>query len=170
MSSRPHVEYCIQMWSPLYRRNIDLLDCVQRRATKMIHGMEHHSYEDRLRALGLCSLEQRRLQGDPSVSKGSYKKEGDSLFSRVCGDTTRGNGFKLRRGRLILDIRKKSFTARVVGHWKRLPSFVVDALSLGTFKVGQGPRQLDLPVVSLVIAGELNQMALIFPFQLLRIL
>jgi len=46
---RPHLEYCIQMWSPQNRRHMELLECIQRRATKMIQGMEHLSYEDRLR-------------------------------------------------------------------------------------------------------------------------
>ena len=50
---RPHLEYCIHMWSPQYRRNIDLLECVQRRATKILQGMEQHSCEDRLKDLGL---------------------------------------------------------------------------------------------------------------------
>ncbi len=58
-----------------------------------------------------------------------------TLFSRVCGDKTKGNGFKLKEGRFRLDIRKKSFTVRVMKHWQRLPRDVVDAMSLETFKV-----------------------------------
>jgi len=64
----------------------------------------------------------------------SYRKEGDRLFSRVCCDRIRRNGFKVREGRFRLDIRKKSFIVRVVTHWNRLPSIVVHVPSLGTFK------------------------------------
>ena len=60
---RPHVEYCIQMWSPQYRRDVGLLECVQRSAAKMIQGMEQLPSEDSLRELGLFSLKKRRLQG-----------------------------------------------------------------------------------------------------------
>jgi len=104
----------------------------------MIREMEHLSYEQKLRELGLFSLEERKLRGDLIAAfqylKGAYEKDGDRLFSRACCDRTRGNGFKLKECRFRLDLKKKFFTKRVVKHWKRLPREVVDAPSLETFK------------------------------------
>ena len=69
----------------------------------MIRGLEHLSYEDRLRQLELFSLEKRRLQGDLLAAfqylKGAYRKDGEGLFTRVCSDRTRENGSKLKEGR-----------------------------------------------------------------------
>jgi len=107
---RPHLESCVQLWSP---QHMDLLDWVQRRATKMIQGLEHLSYKDRLRELGLFGLEKRKLWGDLTAAlqylKGAYRKDEENLFSQACCDRTRSNGFKLREGRFRLAIRKKFF-------------------------------------------------------------
>ncbi|TRZ23810.1 hypothetical protein HGM15179_003281 [Zosterops borbonicus] len=105
---------------------------------KLIRGLEHLSYEDRLRDLGWFRPEKRGPWGDLRAAfpflKGPNKRDREGLFTQAESDRTRQNGFKLKKGRLRSDIRKKFFTVRVVMHWNRLPREAVDAAFLAMFK------------------------------------
>ena len=104
--------------------------------------------EDRLRGLGLCSLEKRRLRGDLGAAASAWKgceRAGEGLLTRAWNVRTRGDGFKLKEGRFRSDMRKKFFTLRVVRPWHSFPSEVAGAPSLETSKA-----RLDRALSSLI--------------------
>jgi hypothetical protein len=142
---RPHLDYCIQAWRPYLDKNIEVLERVQRRATRMIDECKDLDYNERLIIAGLTTLETRRLRADLievfKIVKGMDKVNEQCLFNRCSGrpnyhntSTTRGNVYKLLKKRVRLDVAKYNFGNRVVNEWNKLPDKIVQVDSLNHFK------------------------------------
>jgi hypothetical protein len=135
---RPQLEYCVQAWRPYLKKDIDKIEKIQRRATKMIPECSKLSYEDRLKVTGLTTLEARRNRGDLieafKIIRGFSKVDYKHHFHLANNSKTRGNKYKLVKSRSRLDIRKHFFSQRVVNEWNRLPNSIVEADSVNSFK------------------------------------
>jgi hypothetical protein len=135
---RPRLEFCVQAWSPYLRKDIDMLERVQRRATKLIEGYKDFEYEERLERTGLITLEKRRVRGDLiqvfKMLKGFDKTNYQEFFELTNAGRTRGHTLKLNKKCCSGDLRKHFFTQRVINAWNRLPQEVVDADSINCFK------------------------------------
>src|SRR6218665_3700790 len=134
---RPHLEYCVQAWSPYLRKDIDTLDRIQRRATKMIRGLGKCTYEERLMRCGLTNLEKRRTRGDLieaykimtgrkqfrhiSSSKSVWKAEPEDTDTSFIKNEL---GFQKNR----------FFSARVINPWNDLDERTVTVDTVDKFK------------------------------------
>ena len=131
---RPHLEYCIQAWRPYRKKDIDKLERIQRRATKMIPELRDLSCESRLLQCGLTTLE---TEDQIEVFKivNAYEDVDRNMFFKLKEDSrTRGNKAALVKEQFRLDMRKYSFSQRVINEWNKLPNDCVNASSVNMFK------------------------------------
>ncbi|XP_077984051.1 uncharacterized protein LOC144438765 [Glandiceps talaboti] len=136
---RPHIEYAVQFWNPHYKKDIDLLEKIQRRATKLIPELRNLSYADRLRTLNITTLEERRRRGDLiqvfRLIKGFDKSDYELLFKLHQTSRTRGHSLKLVKSTVRLDTRKYFFSQRVISQWNNLPEHIIQAKTIVDFKI-----------------------------------
>ncbi|PIK40492.1 hypothetical protein BSL78_22653 [Apostichopus japonicus] len=135
---RPHLEYAVQAWNPYFAKDKEVLEKVQRRATRMISSLKRVPYYRRLQLLNLTTLELRRLRGDLiQVFKIVYGFDNLSFtdfFMFANSSCTRGHCLKLQKSHSRINIRHNFFSNRVVNEWNSLPEKVVLASSVNGFK------------------------------------
>lgn len=136
---RPHLEYAIQAWRPWMRQDYNVLERVQRRATKLVRGQGSLPYEIRLNNLNLYPLSYRQLRGDLiqtfRIVRGfDCALMCDDFFQLATTTNLRGHPFKLYVPQGRLDVRKNFFSNRVVDPWNNLPEAIVMSQSVETFK------------------------------------
>ena len=135
---RPIVEYCSVVTSPVLKRDVDRLEKVQRRATRLVEGMVDRPYSTRLRQLNLQSLKYRRKRADVLQAYRIFNKVDNlekSQFFKVSSETrTRSNGCKLFKKHCNSKIRANTFSQRVTDNWNSLPKEVVSAPTINRFK------------------------------------
>lgn len=137
---RPHMEFAIQAWNPYLKRDIECLEKIQHRATKLVPELRNLAYSDRLKALNLTTLEERRSRGDLieafKIITGKENVDCDKFFKFRENANTRGNSMKIYKPRLQKCIlqRVNFFSVRVINAWNSLPDSVISASGTITFK------------------------------------
>jgi len=137
---RPHLEYCIQVWSPYLRKDIECLERVQRRATKLVGSLKKKPLRDwKPCSLGCHTFEKRRLRGDLietyKIVTNKVNIDSARFFEFTdTGHDLRGHSLKLSQSRNRSRVRRMFFSQSVVVDWNRLPQYVVDAPSTNAFK------------------------------------
>ena len=135
---RPHLEYCCQAWRPYLQKDVNNLERVQRRATRIIPEISKLSYTDRLSKCNLLSLEMRRLRADLievfKIVKGFEGIDPNYFFKFINDTRTRGHHLRIYKQTCRLDIRKYFFSQRVIFEWNNLSLDTVSATTINGFK------------------------------------
>ena len=135
---RPHLEYASVVWSPSTIRDQRRIEGVQRRATKLVSSVSELSHHERLRKLGIPSLQYRRMRADMlqvyKILHGIERINPDVFFELADGTRTRGHKYKIIKQRCSTSFMLHSFSHRVVDIWNALPEHVVDSPNVNIFK------------------------------------
>ena len=137
---RPHLEYAEAVWSPFTKKDIDTIEKVQKRATKLIPSLKNMDYPNRLKKLKMPTLQYRRLRGDMievyKIINGIYDhKVVTGFFELSDVEQTRGHNKKLRKLSCKINKRKNYFSNRVIDVWNNLPQEAVSAKSVKDFEI-----------------------------------
>ena len=147
---RPHLDYCIQAVGPQAVQDLDLLENVQRRASKLAKELRHLSYPDRLKKLVTTTIRERLRRGDLietyKILTGKLCIRRDKFFEKSKG-TTRGHYLKIDKKLVTHQARSRFFSQRVVNSWNGLPKAVVSAKTTEVFKT-RLDKCFHLPVKS----------------------
>lgn len=134
---RPHLEYGSNIWSVIYKKEAILIENVQRRATRLVPELGNLTYGERLKKLGIPSLQYRRLRADMvetyKILNEIDKVEAEKIFD-LSESTTRGHRYKLKKKHCRTNRRQYNFSQRVVNKWNSLPTEVVEAPTVNSFK------------------------------------
>ena len=137
---RPLLEYCVQVWSPYKQKYIDLIEGVQKRATKLVPGLRKKTYDQRLKDLGLTKLVERRFRGDMIETFKILNKNVDvkteTFFPMRSerGDPELVRGKKIFKKRSQKQQRRNFFSQRVVNPWNKLSRKEVQSTKTSSFK------------------------------------
>ena len=135
---RPLLEYGNTIWGPFYKGDMNIVESVQRRATRLVTSLRHLCYEDRLKAMKLPSLSYRRKRGDMitmyKIMNGLIRINVTDLFEHTKTPYTRGHHQRVFKTHATKRQRIDAFSQRVTNTWNNLPKSVVNSPSLNTFK------------------------------------
>ena len=156
---RPHLEYSVQFWSPNLRKDIDKIEKIQRRATKMISEIRNHSSNQRIQDLDLISLVQRRLRGQLIIKVFKYQNRfttasARGLFDYDHNDRTRNNGVKLIVKHFNTSVAQHFYPIKITTTWNALPSEVVSSRTMNSFKNSFYKHWAENPEIS-ELTGEI---------------
>ena len=146
---RPILEYCVQVWCPHKQKDIDLIEQVQERATRMVPGLKGMTYDERLNKLGIIRLVERRFRGDMiethKIMSGREGVKREDFFQAAMerGDPNLVRGKKFFKKRSNGQIRQNTFSQRVVNPWNKLSKGEVMAETTSGFKSKFDGREKD---------------------------